>query len=98
MLILGQYDYELKFRSTTDHCNADMLSILPTSAKRKLPVDTMIYSFHIDTLTVTSTEIRTEKLREKTLFNVLSHLQNGKWPDKITDDIKPCYNRRNDLK
>ena len=75
-----------------------MLSILPTSAKRKLPVDTMIYSLHIDTLPVTSTEIRTETLKEKTLVNVLSHLQNFKWPDKITGDIKPCYNRRNELK
>ena len=55
-----------------------MLSILPTSVKRELPVDTMIYSFHIDTLPVTSTEIQTETLKEKTLFNVLSHLQNGK--------------------
>ena len=29
--------------------------------------------------------------------NVLSHLQNGKWPDKISDDIKPYYNKQNKL-
>ena len=32
-LILAQYDYELKFRSTQQHSNADMLSRLPTSVK-----------------------------------------------------------------
>ena len=52
-LILAQYDYELKFRSTKEHCNADMLSRLPTSVKSELPVDNMIYSLQIDTLPVT---------------------------------------------
>ena len=46
---------------------------------------------------MTSTEIRTETLKAKTLVNILSHLQNGKWPDKIGDDIKPYYNKRNEL-
>ena len=32
-LILAQYDYELKFRSTQEHSNTDMLSRLPTSVK-----------------------------------------------------------------
>ena len=72
-LILAQYDYELKFRSTKEHSNADMLSRLPTSVKSKLPVDNMI------------------------LVNVLSHLQNGKWPDKISDNIKPYYNKQKEL-
>ena len=96
-LILAHYDYELKFRSTKEHSNADMLSILPTSVKSELPVDNMIYSLQIDTLPVTSTEIRTEILKDKTLVNVLSHLQSGKWPDKISDDIKRYYNKRNEL-
>ena len=91
-----QYDYELKFRSTKKH-NADKLSRLPTSVKSELPVDKTIYSLQIDTLPVTSTEIRTETLKDKTLVNVLSHLQSGKWPDKISDDTKPYYNKRNEL-
>ena len=81
--MLTQYGYELTFRSTKKHCNADMLSRLSTSVKSKLSVDNMIYSLQIDTLLATSTEIRTETLKDKTLVNVLSHLQNGKWPDKI---------------
>ena len=74
-----------------------MLSRLPTSVKRELPVDNMIYSLQIDTFPATSTEIRTETLKDKTLFNVLSHLQIRKWPDKIGSHIKPCYNKRNEL-
>ena len=74
-----------------------MLSRLPTSVKSELSVDSMIYSLQIDTLPVTSTEIRTETLKDKTLVNALSHLRNGKWPDKIGDDIKPYFNKRNEL-
>ena len=87
-LILKQYVYELKIRSTKDYCNADMLSRLSTSVKSELPTDNMI---------ITSSEIRTETLNDKTLVNVLSHLQIGKWPDKISDDNKPYYNKRNEL-
>ena len=96
-LIPAQYDYELKFRSTKQHCNADTLSRLPTSVKSELPVDNMIYCLQIDTLPVTSTEIWTEKLKVKTLVDVLSHLQNGKWPDKISDKIKTYYNKWEEL-
>ena len=64
-LILAQCDHELKFWSTKGHCNADMLSRLPTSVKSELPVDNMIYNLQIDTLPVTSTEMRTETLKDK---------------------------------
>ena len=43
-LILAQYDYELKFVSSEEHCNADMCSRLPTSVKSELPVGNMTYS------------------------------------------------------
>ena len=92
-LILAQYDYELKFRSIKEYCNADMLSRLPTSVKSELPDGNMIYSLQVDTLPVTSTEIRTETLKDKSLVTVLSHLQNGKWTDEISNDIKPYYNK-----
>ena len=74
-----------------------MLSRLPISVKSELPDDNMIYSLLIDTLPVTSTAIGTEPSKDKTLVNVLSHLQSGKWPDKISDNMKPYYNKQNEL-
>ena len=56
-LIIAENDYELKFKSTKEHCNGDILSRLPTSLKSELPVDNMMYSLQIDALPVTSTEI-----------------------------------------
>ena len=95
-LILSQYNYELEYRPTKKHCNADMLSRLPRTVKSELPVDN-IYSLQIDTLPVTSDEIKLEILNDHVLKRVLEFLQNGKWPDKITGDIKPYYNKRNEL-
>ena len=74
-----------------------MLSRLPISVKSELPDDNMIYSLLIDTLPVTSTAIGTEPSKDKTLVNVLSHLQSGKWADKISDNMKPYYNKQNEL-
>ena len=74
-----------------------MLSRLPISVKSELPDGNMIYSLLIDTLPVTSTAIGTEPSKDKTLVNVLSHLQSGKWPDKISDNMKPYYNKQNEL-
>ena len=56
-LILAQYDYKLQFRSTKEHCNADMLLRLPTSVKTKLPVENMIHSLQTDALQLSSAEI-----------------------------------------
>ena len=36
-------------------------------------------------------------MNRKTLVDVLSHLQNGKWPDKISDKIKTYYNKWKEL-
>ena len=41
-LILSQCDYELEYRSTKKHCNADMSSRLPRTVKSELPVDNMM--------------------------------------------------------
>ena len=46
---------------------------------------------------VSSTEIWTATLKDKTLVNILSHLQNGKWPDKISDGIKPYHDKQKEL-
>ena len=96
-LILSQYDYELEYRLAKKHCNPDMLSRLPRTVISEQAVDNMIYSLQIDTLPITSDEIKAETLNDHVLKRVLEFLQNGKWPDKITDDIKPYYNKGNEL-
>ena len=66
----------MKFTSTKEHCNADTLSRLPTSMKSELPVDNMIYSLPTDILPLTLTEIQSERLKDKTLINILT---SSKW-------------------
>ena len=71
-----------------------MLSRLTRTVKSELPVDNMIYSLQIDTLPLTSDEIKAETLNDHVLKRVLEFLQNGKWLHKITGDIKPYYNKQ----
>ena len=40
--------------------------------KIELPVESMIYCLQIDTLPVTSTEIQTETLKDKTLVKIIN--------------------------
>ena len=90
-------DYDLKIRSTKEHGNTDILSRLPGTVKSELPVGNIIYSLQIDMLPVTVNKIQTETSNGKVSQKVLKYLKDNKWPDHITDEIKPYYNKRNEL-
>ena len=96
-LILSQYDYKIEFRSTKEHCNADMLSRFPRAVVSDLPVDNLVYSIQIATLPVTAEEIRTHIDQDETLKAVITYLQKGKWPATIDGHLKPYFTKREEL-
>ena len=80
-LLLAAYDYDIDFRSTSDHSNADALSQLPLP--RMIPPETWLCNIHkIKTLPVTSMEIRTATQWDPTLSKVKRYFLRG-WPEKI---------------
>ncbi len=82
VLFLSGFDYEIEYRSSTKHCNADGLSRLPlatTGNEQDQPVDP-VDAFHVsqvNMLLVTCQHVRKETQRDSTLVQVYEYVMKG---------------------
>ena len=51
-IILSAYQYNIKFRSTHEHLNADMLSCLPVDSAQEVPVQNESEIFNVSQLEI----------------------------------------------
>ena len=81
-LYLSMFEYTLKFRRTTAHCNADALSRLPLPVEPAIiqtPPELVLLTEHLDNSPVTADQIRARTRRDPVLSQVVQFLQQG-WP------------------
>ena len=97
-LILAAYQYQLQFRSTDEHKNADMLSRLPLKEEDFTASEEPIFSITCaDSLPVTSRQIAEATRKDTVMSKVLSHTLHG-WPAQNSDrDVQPYFNGRTEL-
>ena len=99
-IILSAYQYEVEFRSTTKHANADGLSRLPlevTEEEDALTQAASLFNLHqIEKLPVKHNKIAQMTSTDPILSKVLTFVQQG-WPNQVQDELKPYYTRRNEL-
>lgn len=103
-VFLSEHSYDIEYKNTTKHCNADALSRLPLeneSDGTPDPVD-LFYTSQIETLPVTSAQIRHETSRDSTLSLVHDMLMSGTHHDskKIDDGnsaLIPYIHRQDEL-
>ena len=104
-LILSAYDYQIQFKPTKAHANADGLSRLPVSSAsmpsppsqdNRLP-DSDVFSIRqIEALPMTHIQLRAATRRDPLLSRVLLYTQRG-WPLDVPESMKPYYHRRDEL-
>ena len=100
-LFLSGFDYEIEYRGSTHHFNADGLSRLPlptTEDEKGQSVDP-VDAFHVsqfNMLPVTSERVRKETQRSSTLVRVHEFVMNG-WHVSKDLALGPFYSRRNEL-
>jgi len=99
-LILSAYDYNIEYRRSTDHANADALSRLPDASSepgdevQDFPIHQVSFA---DELPVLAKYISEATRKDPILSKVVEYIQNG-WPSKVTDDqYMPFYRRRSEL-
>ena len=95
--ILSGYDYDIKYRRSENHGNADGLSRLPDPTAKDDRADCKVNSVICDSLPIKHDQIKRETLKDPTLVKVYQFVQSG-WPNHVTEpNIVPYFRRRNEL-
>ena len=84
-LLLSAYNYEVKYRSTMEHTNADALSRLPMKAQESRREDstTTLNIRQIEILPVSFKRLKRETRRDPILSRVVKYTQRG-WPGSVS--------------
>ncbi|KAJ8375474.1 hypothetical protein SKAU_G00060540 [Synaphobranchus kaupii] len=99
-LFLGGHRYQIEFKRTLSHANADGLSRLPletvtTTNGDKEPLE-MFTLMQIESLPVTAEMIQGQTRRDVTLSQVCTATQNG-WTNQQKSPLAPYFQRRDEL-
>ena len=93
-LILAAYDYELEFRVTQDHANADMLSRLPLEEGDETATgEPVFHTTVLQELPVTAEQIAELTRKDPVLSKVWTNTLNG-WPNHFNDAEPQPYFKR----
>ena len=98
-IILSAYTYQIEFRPTQSHANADGLSRLPLKevTPEGRPSAPRVFNLsQIESIPVTTAQIRRATFTDVLLSKVLKYTKRG-WPTEIKDAIRPYWNRRDKL-
>ena len=109
-LLLSAYSYQIEYKSTKDHANADGLSRLPLSSPDTTSMSTIVSPpqhgslpdtdifviRQIEALPVTAMQLRAATRCDPILSRVLRYAKHG-WPHQVSDVFKPYHTRQNEL-
>ena len=99
-LILASYNYEIEFKPTEKHCNADSMSRLPlpiSTEKEEELSEVSLYSLQlVETLPVTANHICKMTRNDPILSKVFQYTMSG-WPSIPDQQLMPYYRRKYEL-
>ena len=99
-ITLSAYQYDLEFRPTEEHGNADGLSRLPledSCTECDTVSEASLFNINqIGVLPITPERLKQETAKDPVLSRVLRHMMDG-WPTKAKKDLHPFFNRRQEL-
>ena len=98
-ILLTAYQYDIEFRSTHEHSNADGFSRLPLQDESNLEYlsATSIFNLsQIELLPVDSDKLKRATQTDPCLSKVVTYTQRG-WSDKVDPELEPFSTRRNEL-
>ena len=100
-VLLSAYQYQIKFKPTAEHANADGLARLPLpleieTAQPSSPSSSIFNVAQLDALPVTSLQVATATRTDPVLSRVFTSTKRG-WPHMVPDTLKPFFSRHNEL-
>ena len=98
-LLLSVYEYNIRFRNTTAHSNADALSRLPLPELQKesqTPPELVLLIDHLNESPITSRHIAARTRKDRVLSKILTYVERG-WPDQVNKSLSVFSAKRNEL-
>ena len=100
-LFMMNYQYDIEYRNTKDHSNADMLSRLPRTIKHSVPEKDEVADVFALTMSeslLDAEDVARETRADPILSKVLNFTLNG-WPQnlKCEGDMRAFWSRRDEL-
>ena len=98
-ILLSAYNYDIQFKSTSAHANADGLSRLPISDNTTPDQSVEVSLFNvaqINCLPVTAQQIDRLTKSDPCLSKVLQYTRQG-WPSTVPEELKPFKQRANEI-
>ena len=95
-LLLAAYNYDIVYKSTKDHANADGLSHLPLPIEPapEYSQETTVFKItQIDTLPVIVKQLKADTRQDPVLSKVLLYTKCG-WPSTIPEALQPYWKHR----
>lgn len=94
---LPAYHYDIEFKPTKEHFNADALSCLPLLDSVDYISESSVFIINqIQSLPVDSNDVENASHRDPLVSKVLSYTKNRR-PAKVSNSIIPFYTRRYEL-
>ena len=97
--LLSAYDYEIQFKPTKSHSNADGLSRLPLPILDSETTSSSVSVFNIaqiQSLPVTFQQVQATTRRDPILTKVSAYVTTG-WPEKVPENLKPYQTRQHEI-
>ncbi|XP_030368972.1 uncharacterized protein K02A2.6-like [Scaptodrosophila lebanonensis] len=95
-ITLMAYSFDIKYRATSAHGNADALSRLPVGNDEQFDREEACYNITDITPPINADVIRKHCENDPTIKKVRNYVING-WPEKFSkkdDDLKPYFNKK----
>ena len=98
-VLLSAYQYDIEFRSTNQHCNADGFSRLPlppTQPTQDVAPASVFNLTQIASLPVDAETLRRATRDDRLLSRVLTYVQRG-WPSHVDSELKGFASKKTEL-
>ena len=98
-LILAAYDYQLEFKPTEQHRNADGLSRLPLPKQTSQEYSSAASLFNINqikALPISATTVQQATRKDPFVSKVLYYVKKG-WPAQVPATLQPYFARKHEL-
>lgn len=95
---LSAFSYDIEFKPTQEHGNADALSRLPlTATSSDVGSDATVYNMRqIAALPLSNKDVERATRRDPILGKVLQYARKG-WPGSVQEALKPYFQRKEEL-